>query len=1030
MNWLAALAGIFLAGASALAAPVIGVEPTGLSAVLAPGETATQALTVRNQGSDPLDWSVLNQNTVVSDFRREAALVFEPSEYITSSAVIDPAGRYAYFGTSTSPGQIVKVDVQTWQRVGAITLAQGEGDDIESFLFSAVMDPAGHYAYFGTGTYPGKVIKVDLERFERVGSLTLEAGEEVLRAAVIDPSGQFAYFGSDSYPAHIVKIDLASFTRVGALDFDESMPYVNPAAAIDPSGQFAYFGLYFGNVVKIDLASFSLVDTIDTGVGTLLGAALVEPNGQFAYFGTYGDPGQVLKIDLANFSLSDTLTLEPGEARPTVAVMSNDGSHAYFGTRQTAPGRVIKIDLANFARVGALTLNEGEDDLRAAVADPTNDEVYFATATFPARLVKVVDAPHSCALPAWASVTPGSGTVAGGVSQAIDVGFDTAGLPIGRHDGALCLQSNDPATPRVVVPLTADVRIAEVSAQRLTFDLVRGEDATQTLSVSNHGSGDLAWTITQGDPALGCATPANASWLGVSPANGSLAPGSSTNFGASADASSLAAGSYPALLCLTAAIGADTQTSAIAVDLTVRETTPSFAVEPGSLVLDLAPGQSGNAELSLHNSGTGALDWSLSNASAAAHLRDSLTFGANEGAAGSAVIDADGRYAYFGTNTAPGQIVKLDLQTFERVAAIALPAGDDYLRSAVIDPSGRYAYFGARTIPGRVVKIDLADFTRVGAITLADGEENPMTAAIDPAGAYAYFGTATETGQVVKIDLTNFTRVGAVALDGGQGEGYLNSAAIDPSGQFAYFGGGVLTGFLVKIDLASFARVGAILIAEDQGVSEMLISSNGEFAYAGTTPPFIGAGRVAQVDLAAFEPVNTVELDLGNYESEITSMVFGAQDRTLYAATSWGSATRLVEIDLQSFFRVGPIPLGVTEGQLPAAVVDPAGRYAYFGGQRYPGDLGLGRTLKIELGQDCARPSWLSTDSDSGNVPAGETTTLGVGANAGALAPGAYAANLCFASNDPAAPMQIAPVTLNVATNDRIFADGFESPTP
>lgn len=1030
MNWLAALAGIFLTGTSALAVPVIGVEPTGLSAALAPGETATQALTVRNQGGDPLDWSVLNQNTVVSDFRREAALRFDSSEYFTSSAVIDPAGRYAYFGTSTPPGQIVKVDVQTWQRVGAITLAQGEGDDTEGFLFSAVMDPAGHYAYFGTGTYPGKVIKIDLERFERVGSITLEAGEEVLRAAVIDPSGQFAYFGTDSAPAYVVKIDLASFTRVGAIQFDDSLGYVNPAAAIDPSGQFAYFGLYFGNIVKIDLVSFTVVGNLDTGVGTLLGVGMIEPTGQFAYFGTYADPGQVLKIDLATFSLSDTLTLEAGEARPTVAVMSNDGAHAYFGTRQTTPGRVIKVDLANFARVGALTLNEGEDDLRAAVVDPASNDVYFATATFPGQLVKVVDVPHNCALPAWASVTPGSGSVAGGASQAIDVGFNAAGLPIGQHEAGLCLQSNDPATPRMVVPLTADVRIAEASPQRLTFDLVRGEDATQTLSISNHGSGDLAWTITQGDPALGCATPANASWLGVSPANGSLAPGSSTNVGASADASSLAAGSYPALLCLTATIGADTQTSAIVVDLTVREATPSLVIAPSSLALDLAPGQSGDADLTLHNSGTGALDWSLFNASAAAHLRDSLTFDANEGAAGSAVIDADGHYAYFGTNTAPGQIVKLDLQTFERVAAIALPAGEDYLRSAVIDPTGRYAYFGARTTPGRVVKIDLADFTRVSAITLADGEENPTTAVIDPAGAYAYFGTATETGQVVKIDLTNFTRVGAVALDGSQGEGYLTSSAIDPSGQFAYFGGGVLTGYLVKIDLTSFARVGAILIAEDQGVSAMLISSNGEFAYAGTTPPFIGAGRVIQVDLATFEPVNTVEFDLGNYESDVTSMVFGAQERTLYAATSWGSATRLVEIDLQSFFRVGPVPLGVTEGRLGAAVVDPAGRYAYFGGQRYPGLIDLGRTLKIELGQDCARPSWLSTDSDSGNVPAGGTATLGVGANAGGLAPGAYTANLCFASNDPAAPMQIAPVTLNVATNDRIFANGFESPTP
>ena len=71
--------------------------------------------------------------------------------------MIDPAGGYAYFGTYTSPGIIVRVRLSDFTRVDALTLNTGEDD-----LFSAVMDPVQGFAYFGTLTSPGIVVKIDL----------------------------------------------------------------------------------------------------------------------------------------------------------------------------------------------------------------------------------------------------------------------------------------------------------------------------------------------------------------------------------------------------------------------------------------------------------------------------------------------------------------------------------------------------------------------------------------------------------------------------------------------------------------------------------------------------------------------------------------------------------------------------------------------------------------------------------------------------------------------------------------------------
>jgi hypothetical protein len=117
----------------------------------------------------------------------------------------------------------------------------------------------------------------------------------------------------------------------------------------------------------------------------------------------------------------------------------------------------------------------------------------------------------------------------------------------------------------------------------------------------------------------------------------------------------------------------------------------------------------------------------------------------------SAVVDRINGYAYFGTNTAPGKIIKIDLSDFSRVGSITLNTDESYLNSGVLDPVDGYAYFGTRTTPGRVVKIDLATFNRFGAITFETGEDKLFPSVIDVGAGFAYFGTYTSPGKVIKL---------------------------------------------------------------------------------------------------------------------------------------------------------------------------------------------------------------------------------------------------------------------------------------
>ena len=57
----------------------------------------------------------------------------------------------------------------------------------------------------------------------------------------------------------------------------------------------------------------------------------------------------------------------------------------------------------------------------------------------------------------WATVDPTSGTTAGHGTFPVDVTFDSTGMAAGTYTANLCVESNDPDEPFVIVPLTMTV---------------------------------------------------------------------------------------------------------------------------------------------------------------------------------------------------------------------------------------------------------------------------------------------------------------------------------------------------------------------------------------------------------------------------------------------------------------------------------------------------------------------------------------------------------------------------------------------
>lgn len=83
------------------------------------------------------------------------------------------------------------------------------------------------------------------------------------------------------------------------------------------------------------------------------------------------------------------------------------------------------------------------------------------TENFPQDLPFVIEGDNSpCGSPQdlpWVSVAPSSGSTAPGGSSVAVVTFDASAVGPGTYEGLLCVNSNDPASPRVEVPVTLTV---------------------------------------------------------------------------------------------------------------------------------------------------------------------------------------------------------------------------------------------------------------------------------------------------------------------------------------------------------------------------------------------------------------------------------------------------------------------------------------------------------------------------------------------------------------------------------------------
>jgi uncharacterized repeat protein (TIGR01451 family) len=153
----------------------------------------------------------------------------------------------------------------------------------------------------------------------------------------------------------------------------------------------------------------------------------------------------------------------------------------------TANDLVVAVSLPSSSGVagfypGSNNAGQTHPGFLASVACSLPNPTTFAAVGFPdVHLILTANAepaggggPTGCDAPQdipWLTVSNTGGALASGASATSAIGVNAAGMAVGTYEAQLCVDSDDPLTPRVAVPVALEVTAGGGSNELLTLDL-------------------------------------------------------------------------------------------------------------------------------------------------------------------------------------------------------------------------------------------------------------------------------------------------------------------------------------------------------------------------------------------------------------------------------------------------------------------------------------------------------------------------------------------------------------------------------
>ena len=252
----------------------------------------------------------------LGSFSETGVVFFNADEFNVMGIAVDPARGYIYaccYNPTAPPSKVVRVDIDTFTRVDAITLGALPGD-----FFSADVLIIEPYLYVVCDEVPTQLYRIDLNTWSIVDS--------IIFALIAEDDGQFLHEGNDGNiyistmglfaPGAILKASINPFARVGSI----SLVGVENDGATCPMevvGTKLYVGLYRGwgqpgGVARVDLPTFTRDATVVFPAGVSYPGGLVA-YGDYLYVVTQGVPAKLVRINLTTFTYETAISFNAGE---------------------------------------------------------------------------------------------------------------------------------------------------------------------------------------------------------------------------------------------------------------------------------------------------------------------------------------------------------------------------------------------------------------------------------------------------------------------------------------------------------------------------------------------------------------------------------------------------------------------------------------------------------------------------------------------------------------------------------------------
>ena len=440
--------------------PTIDVDPDSVESTQAPDTTITQSLSISNIGTGDLDWTIT-----------ESLPFMRPQ----------PAGDGNYVAGHYAPS------------AGA---APANGQGIKGANSGTPMDFALGSNVYSWNSQNGPYYTV----------FDLDVPEVLPNIAAFPAGGNFVgggeYVNGLVYMAdtanNFYEVDPVTGAILNTMSLSPAPPGGETISgmAVDPTT-----GIVYGSSTNVSNSSLMTID-VTTGATSLIGTITNSP-GNIAI--TFDGAGDLWGYDIVNDSF---MGIDKNTAAGTI--IGSLGFDANFGQGMGYDDDTDQVFLVAF--------NNGAFQPELRIADTNTGNTTFAGvlgATTPGGLNQLSWAGTELAtgggctpsdIP-WASVSPDSGSTAGGDSDDVSVIFDSAGLSTGVYTGTLCVNSNDDDTPLVTVPITLTV-VSPTYAIDIAPDTdvsgLPGSTVTHTMWVTNNSnvagvvslSATYVWTPT------------------------------------------------------------------------------------------------------------------------------------------------------------------------------------------------------------------------------------------------------------------------------------------------------------------------------------------------------------------------------------------------------------------------------------------------------------------------------------------------------------------------------------------------------